>query len=360
MPRRRYIFDPPERFVAGRSANRATGRSSSRPARAAGRVGRAREGPGRGPRRAARRPPGRARARGVEAAGRGPSPRSGRGRRRPARRAARRGVPGRVADARLGRRSRAGPRRGARPGRGRRGDRPGRGRRRGRGRAGPAAGPDHGRGARSFVERAPSGSSPAGGRRVRCAARRSIRAVTSARGATATTSTSRADGRRDGVRPRRDARGAPRRRDRDRRAGHRLEQQRPVRARPPALPGPGPDRPGRRSRRSTSRPSGSGRSTTSRTGRWHGARSRRGSCRRRSAGTSSRRRSCATARSARAWSRPTSTPIPRSTSWRWSSRTTRGCAGWRSSMRRSTTPTARAGTSCRSTAGGTSTASTTA
>ena len=93
---------------------------------------------------------------------------------------------------------------------------------------------------------------------------------------------------------------------------------------------PDPSRRPGRSRPSTSRPSASGRSTTSRTARWPGARSRPGSSRRRSAGTSSRRRSCATARSARACSRPTSRSTTRSTSWRWSSRTTRGCAGWRS------------------------------
>ena len=66
MPRRRYIFDPPERFVAG-----TVGEPGERAFFLQARDGRsrrqrrAREGPGRGPRRAARRAPRRARRRGI-------------------------------------------------------------------------------------------------------------------------------------------------------------------------------------------------------------------------------------------------------------------------------------------------------
>ena len=120
MPRRRYLFDPPERFVAG-----TVGRARQPdvlppgPRRAAGRQHRPREGPGRGPCRSAGRPPRRAR----EARGSRPPAADRRGRRRHGapRRADQRGVPGRVADPRLGRRRRADPRRGACAGRGRRG-----------------------------------------------------------------------------------------------------------------------------------------------------------------------------------------------------------------------------------------------
>ena len=149
MPRRRYIFDPPDRFVAG-TIGEPGDRTFFLQAREGGRVVSVAlekvqvavlaerlgalldELDQRGI--AEIRPTRPEPATAPEAA-----------RRRPARRAAQRGVPGRVADARLGRRRRAGPRRGARAGRGRRGDRSGRGRRRGRGRAGPAARPDDGR-----------------------------------------------------------------------------------------------------------------------------------------------------------------------------------------------------------------------
>ena len=89
--------------------------------------------------------------------------------------------------------------------------------------------------------------------------------------------------------------------DRDRRADRRVVQQRDARHRDRVRAGW--NRHGRR-RRSTSRPSASGRSTTSRTGRWPIARSPHGSSREAPAGASCRRRSCATARSAKAWSRP--------------------------------------------------------
>ena len=63
MSRRRYLFDPPERFVAG-TVGQPGDRTFFLQARdgAAGRQRRPREGPGRGPRRPARRAPVRARA----------------------------------------------------------------------------------------------------------------------------------------------------------------------------------------------------------------------------------------------------------------------------------------------------------
>ncbi len=132
MPRRRYIFDPPERFVAGTVGE--PGEPDVLPAGPRGRSGRvrrAREGPGRGPRRAPRRP-----ARRAGAARRRPGcpeggaladtippartrdPRDDPG---PLDEPLDRGLPGRVADARLGRRCGARAGRGPCPGRGRRG-----------------------------------------------------------------------------------------------------------------------------------------------------------------------------------------------------------------------------------------------
>ena len=175
MPRRRFIFDPPERFVAG-TIGEPGDRTFFLQARdgvrvvsvalekvqvsvLAERLGELldeldRRGVEEHRTRATacRRPPGRRGA---------------------ARRAAQRGVPGRLADPRLGRRRGAGPGRGAGAGRGRRADRSRRGRRRGRGRAGPAAGaPDRRRGALVRGARRPGrGLRPAAVPAVRGAAR---------------------------------------------------------------------------------------------------------------------------------------------------------------------------------------------
>ena len=146
MPRRRYLFDPPERFVAG-TVGQPGDRTFFLQARdgprvvsivlekvqvavLADRLGELLS---------------ELERRGVEAAEAAERRGVVRRRHRAARRAAQRGVPGRVADARLGRRRRTRPGRGARPVRGRRGDRPRRGRRRGRGRPRPPARPDDGR-----------------------------------------------------------------------------------------------------------------------------------------------------------------------------------------------------------------------
>ncbi len=104
MPRRVYTFDGPDRFVAGTIGE--PGRPDVLPPGPQGRrrrQRRPREDPGGRPRPAARRAarhPGRPRHR--ERPGRG---RPGHGRRRSARRAARRGVPGRRDGPRLGRRA---------------------------------------------------------------------------------------------------------------------------------------------------------------------------------------------------------------------------------------------------------------
>ena len=238
MPRRRYLFDPPERFVAG-----TVGEPGDRTF-----FLQARDGPrvvsvvlekvqvavlaerlGELLAELERR--------GV-AGRRGGRDADGRDRRhRTARRAAQRGVPGRVADARLGRRRRAGPRRGARPVRGRRGDRPRRGRRRGRGRPRPAARPDDAPMPPARSSPARRGSSPPAGRPARCAARRSTRRATSARAATATTSTRPAVSVLDRGD---DARRPARRRARDRRAHRRVVEQRDARRRVTrGLPRPG-------------------------------------------------------------------------------------------------------------------------
>ena len=112
---------------------------------------------------------------------------------------------------------------------------------------------------------APFASWPPGVRRARSAASRSIRRATSARAATATTSTDQPANAGPGDRPAHPARG----RDRDRRPHRRLVEQRDaghghvparIRSRP------------NRSMPSTSRPPASGRSTTSPTGRCPAAR----------------------------------------------------------------------------------------
>ena len=113
-----------------------------------------------------------------------------------------------------------------------------------------------------------------------------------------------------------------------------------------ALRGP---RPARSSpRRSTSRSPSSGRCGTSRTAPSPTARSARSSSPRRPAGGSFRRPCFAMDRLDRAWSSSGSTPTTRSTPGSWSRPATGGCGRWRSSTPSSTTPTARAVTSCRS------------
>ena len=135
---------------------------------------------------------------------------------------------------------------------------------------------------------------------------------------------------------------------------------RPARPTPRRRGPPARTRPSRRS--STSRSRSSGRCGTSPTGRSPTARWRPTWSPRRPAGRSSRRRSCATARPARGWSSCGSTRTRRSTPGSSSRRTTRGSGRWPCSTRSSTTPIARAATSCRSarTARSTCTASTTA
>ena len=158
--------------------------------------------------------------------------------------------------------------------------------------------------ARSFVARA-ARVVAAGGRRARCAARRSTRRATSARAATATTSTS---GDRSVIDRGVDARGAARGRGRDRRADRGLVEQRDARDGHARLPRPRADAGRRRDLQADPR-----RATARRLpGRDAGAARGRGVARVRGdpAGASSRRRSCATGRSARAWSRRSSRPIP--------------------------------------------------
>ena len=232
MPRRLFHFDPPDRFVAG-TIGEPGNRTFFLQARRAGQVvsRRPREGPGRGPRRAARRAPRRAR-------GARRSPRPTDERRRPttvaARRADQRDVPGDDADARLGRRRRADPRRGPggadddedEDGRGRRSTRTTtrtrtrsstcpaveglagspagellaafEGDRRGRRRAGHLRVRLTRRGRPGVRQPRARGRRRRPACRARCAASRSIRRATSARGATATTSTERR-GRADGA-----------------------------------------------------------------------------------------------------------------------------------------------------------------
>ena len=121
--------------------------------------------------------------------------------------------------------------------------------------------------ARSFVARAP-GSSPPAGRRARCAARRSTRRATSARGATATTST-----RPGVVRCSTAATTLDALREGEIEIVGRIvgsSNNAMLVTRDADLRGPGADRSS--STRSTSRRSASGRSTTSPTARWPAAR----------------------------------------------------------------------------------------
>ena len=230
MPRRRYLFDPPERFVAG-TVGEPGDRTFFLQARdgAAGRQRRPREGPGR-----ASSPSGSASC--------SPSS-SGAASRGAAAADARRSAPTTRAplDEPLNEAFRAGSLTLGWDGDAERvlvearaqsedgeADRPGRGRRRGRGRPRPAARPDQPPTRRGRSWPARPGSSRPAGRRARCAARRSTRRATSARGATATTSTS--GGRRvldRGTTLDVLARG----RDRDRRPDRRLVEQRDARAR---------------------------------------------------------------------------------------------------------------------------------